>query len=47
MTRRTRQWKLVRKYPGNWELYGMNADRTELTDLAAQHPERVREAARA
>jgi arylsulfatase A-like enzyme len=42
---RAGQWKLVRKYPGDWELYDMDADRTELTDLAAQHPERVREMA--
>ena len=36
------RWKLVRKYPGEWELYDMEADRTELHDLATQHPERVR-----
>ena len=35
------KWKLVRAYPGDWELYDMEADRTELNDLAAQHPERV------
>ena len=27
-------WKLVSKYPGGWELYDMNEDRTELNDLA-------------
>lgn len=37
------KWKLVRKYPGPWELYDMDADRTELHDLAAQHPDRVAE----
>ncbi|MCK1739557.1 arylsulfatase [Bradyrhizobium sp. 139] len=37
------KWKLVRKYPGPWELYDMETDRTEMNDLAAQHPERVRE----
>jgi arylsulfatase A-like enzyme len=42
---RVGQWTLVRKYPGDWELYDMDADRTELTDLAAQHPERVRDMA--
>jgi arylsulfatase len=42
---RAGKWKLVRKYPGDWELYDMDADRTELTDLAALHPERVREMA--
>ena len=36
-------WKLVRNYPGPWELYDLDADRTELHDLAGQHPERVRE----
>ena len=35
-------WKLVRKYPGDWELYNMVADRTEMNDLSAEHPERVR-----
>jgi arylsulfatase A-like enzyme len=40
---RVGQWKLVRNYPGPWELYDLDADRTEMHDLAAQHPERVRE----
>jgi arylsulfatase len=40
---RVGQWKLVRKYPGPWELYDMDADRTEMHDLAAQHPDRVRD----
>jgi arylsulfatase len=40
---RVGQWKLVRKYPGSWELYDMDADRTEMNDLAAQHPDKVRE----
>jgi arylsulfatase len=31
----------VSNYPGPWELYDMDADRTELHDLAAQLPERV------
>jgi arylsulfatase len=35
------KWKLVRRYPCAWELYDMDADRTELHDLAAQNPERV------
>jgi arylsulfatase len=35
------KWKLVNKYPGDWELYDIIADRTELNDLAAQHPEVV------
>jgi arylsulfatase len=40
---RVGRWKLVRKYPGSWELYDMVEDRTEMHDLAAQHPDRVRE----
>jgi arylsulfatase len=41
------QWKLVAKGPGGqWELYDMDRDRTELHDLAAQHPERVADMAR-
>ena len=35
------KWKLVRRYPRAWELYDMDADRTELHDLAAREPERV------
>lgn len=37
------QWKLVREYPRDWELYDMAADRTETTDLAAKYPARVAE----
>ncbi|HVX47436.1 MAG TPA: arylsulfatase, partial [Mycobacteriales bacterium] len=37
------QWKLVRKFPGDWELYDLAADRAELTDLAGAHPQRVAE----
>ena len=39
------QWKLVKRYPQAWELYDLDADRTELHDLAAQHPQRVVEMA--
>ncbi|SIS95936.1 arylsulfatase [Paracoccus saliphilus] len=35
------KWKLVRRYPGPWELYDMEADRTEMHDMAGQHPDRV------
>jgi arylsulfatase len=35
------QWKLVKRYPFDWELYDLEADRTELNDLAAKHPARV------
>lgn len=38
-------WKLVRRHPRDWELYDMDADRTELNDLASVHPERVRDMA--
>jgi arylsulfatase len=40
-------WKLVRKHPGDWELYDMEADRTELHDLAAREPARVAAMAKA
>jgi len=40
------KWKLVAKgRTGPWELYDMEADRTELNDLAAGHGDRVREMA--
>ena len=39
------QWKLVKRYPGDWELYDMAADRTEMNDLAAARPDVVRELA--
>jgi arylsulfatase len=41
------RWKLVRKFPGEWELYDMHADRTELHDLTAAEPDRARELAAA
>jgi arylsulfatase len=40
------RWKIVSAYrkqqPISWELYDMVADRTESTDLASEHPERLR-----
>ena len=36
-------WKLVSRFPGDWELYDLRTDRTELNDLAEQHPEKVAE----
>lgn len=36
------KWKLVRSYPGPWELYDMETDRTEMFDLADRLPDRVR-----
>ncbi|MBM3867050.1 MAG: arylsulfatase, partial [Verrucomicrobia bacterium] len=42
------RWKLVAKDPtGPWELYDLEADRTETHDLAAREPARVRELAAA
>ncbi len=35
-------WKLVSRHPGNWELYDLAADRTEMNDLASRNPDRVR-----
>ena len=39
------KWKLVSAYPDWWELYDMEADRTELHDLANQQPDKVKEMA--
>ncbi len=36
-------WKLVSEYPGDWELYNIECDRTEMVDLATRHPARVQE----
>lgn len=37
------KWKLVAKGPaGSWELYDLEADRTELNDLTGQFPDQVR-----
>ncbi len=35
---RQAKWKLVMKYKGEWELYDMDADRTEQHDLAGARP---------
>ena len=40
---RSGRWKLVKKHPGEWELYDMATDRTELDDRAQSMPETVRE----
>lgn len=37
------KWKLVSKYPDNWKLYDIEADRTELHDLAAAEPARAKQ----
>ena len=35
------QWKLVRQFAQPWELYDIQADRSELHDLAPRHPDLV------
>jgi arylsulfatase len=35
------KWKLVSRHPGQWELYDLEADRTELHNLAQKYPQRV------
>ena len=40
---RAGKWKLVSKYPDNWELFDMHADRTEMRDLALGQPGRVKD----
>jgi arylsulfatase A-like enzyme len=42
---RSGDWKLVSKNSGGWELYDLAFDRTEMHDLAAQEPARVKEMA--
>ncbi len=37
------RWKLVARHRQNWELYDVAADRTELKNLAAGYPEKVKE----
>jgi arylsulfatase len=37
------KWKLVRKFPGTWELFNMDVDRTELHDLASTQPKLLAE----
>ena len=39
------KWKLVARHKGDWELYDLEADRTELADQAAKQPEKVKELA--
>ena len=40
------RWKMVCKYPGGWELYDIEQDRTELNDVSGEHPELVQELSR-
>ncbi len=37
------EWKLVSRHPGDWELYNMAEDRTELNDLSEGEAKRLRE----
>ncbi|MBA4147258.1 MAG: arylsulfatase [Verrucomicrobia bacterium] len=39
------KWKLVAKANAPWELYDMEADRTEMNNLATQQPQKVKELA--
>ena len=39
-------WKLVSAKLGRWELYNLDEDRTETSDLAAKHPDKVEEMAK-
>jgi arylsulfatase A-like enzyme len=36
------KWKLVSRFPDQWELFDMEADRTEIHNLAAAQPERAK-----
>ena len=38
---RTGDWKLVARHKQPWALYNLAEDRTELKDVATEHPERV------
>ncbi len=40
---RSGDWKLVAKDGGDWELYDISADRTEMRNLATDQPDRVAE----
>lgn len=40
---RIKEWKMVSKHPGDWELYHMLDDRTELTDLSAGESDRIKQ----
>lgn len=44
---RAGNWKLVSRYPDKWELFDLQADRTEMNDLAAKNPAKAAELERA
>lgn len=44
---RAGRWKAVRRLGHDWELYDLDRDRTEITDLAAREPARIRALANA
>jgi arylsulfatase A-like enzyme len=35
------KWKLVSRYPNDWELYDLEADRTEMNDLVTRMPDKA------
>jgi len=39
---RMARWKLVARHKDEWELYDLEADRTEMNDLASKEPQRVK-----
>lgn len=40
------KWKLVSKYPDTWELYDLEADRTEMNNLGGKNPDKLQELVR-
>jgi arylsulfatase len=40
---RAGNWKLVSRYPDKWELYDLEADRTEMNDLSSANPGKAAE----
>ena len=40
---RVGNWKIVTDHENPWELYDLTTDRSESNNLAAQHPDKVRE----
>ena len=39
------RWKLVSRFPGQWELYDLESDRVEMNDLAGIYPEKLKKLA--